>query len=159
MPPTPDNFDPDPLLRAHLASTLNPHLGRAAAAFRAQLRPPAPQRRLILRLALPVAVGLAASLVVAWTLVRYQRPSDNKVVVINPPATNKIAPAATPTFVQTASWSRVVDDGLNVIDDRPVRQLRRNLVQEVEWYDPKSHARVKQTIPAQQIFLIGVQTD
>ena len=62
-------------------------------------------------------------------------------------------------MVQSATWSRVKDDGMTVLDDRPVRRLRRSIVEEVEWYDAKDRAMVKTTMPRQQIILIDAPAD
>ena len=61
--------------------------------------------------------------------------------------------------LQAATWSRMMDDGAAVVDGQPVRQLRRKVVEEIEWYDAADGAVVRQTVPQQQIFLIGMQTD
>jgi hypothetical protein len=64
-----------------------------------------------------------------------------------------------PPMLQTATWSKVMDDGLGLVNDRPVRRLRRKVVEEVEWYDANSKAVVKCTQPEQQLFLIDMKTD
>ena len=52
-----------------------------------------------------------------------------------------------------------MDDGPTLVDDRPVRQLRRKVVEETEWYDAESNALIKTTQPRQQVFLIDMKTD
>jgi len=83
--------------------------------------------------------------------------TEPKQLVINDAAT-PVEDPVTPV-VQSATWSRMVDDGAAVVDGQPVRQLRRKLVEEIEWYDAADGAVVRQTVPQQQIFLIGMQTD
>ncbi|MDB5319458.1 MAG: hypothetical protein JWN40_1089, partial [Phycisphaerales bacterium] len=74
-------------------------------------------------------------------------------------AVSEIPVAVAPPMVQSATWSPVKDDGLTVVDDQPVRQWRRQIVEEVEWYDAKDGAMVRTRMPRQQIILIGVRTD
>jgi hypothetical protein len=64
-----------------------------------------------------------------------------------------------PPMVQSAVWSPVKDEGLAVVDNQPVRQWRRQVVEEVEWYDAKDGAMVRTRMPRQEIILIGLRTD
>jgi hypothetical protein len=143
----------DELLGRHLGGCLDGQLGRAAAAFGAELRATSP-RRTWARWA-SAGAAVAAGLAVAWLVGHRAAPHQN----VTPEVVISNSADEAPPMVQSASWSRMVDDGTAVVDDRPVRRLRRKVVEEVEWYDAKAGATVRTTMPRQQIFLIGMKTD
>ena len=111
----------------------------------------------------------AACVAVVWSVAAYRasRPAGTervKVAVVNDaPAVAPVAVAAAPEepipVLESATWSPVVDEGLGLVDNQPVRKLRRDVVEEVEWFDPRHKAVVRTTTPKQQIFLIDVKTD
>jgi hypothetical protein len=151
------DHDLDELLKGHLAACLDGQLGRSALAFRAQQSP----RRLLGRRGLLAGAALAAGLVIAamtWALLARQGTNGHR---ISPPHEvvmgSKIDTA--PPMVQSTTWSPVTDDGLAVVDDQPVRRLRRQIVDQVEWYDARDGAMVTRRMPREQLILIGVQTD
>jgi hypothetical protein len=69
-----------------------------------------------------------------------------------------VEPARVP-IARSTTWTPVTDDGTAMVDDRPVRQLRRQIVDELEWYDTRDNATVWRRMPREQFILIGVQTD
>jgi len=143
--------DLDELLSRHFESCLDGQLGRAATAFRQEMA-----TRSRWRAWTAAGAALAACLAVAWAI--YASRPAAPIAMITPPQPTVVDDPVTPV-VQSATWSRMVDDGAAVVDGQPVRQLRRKLVEEIEWYDAKDGAVVRQTVPHQQIFLIGMQTD
>jgi hypothetical protein len=144
--------DLDELLRGHLHGCLDGQLGRSMAAFHEAL---APRGRWRLWAA---GVAAAAGLAVAMLLIANHSPSP-KVVKDNPlPLTQPLA-AVTPPMVQSAVWSKMTDDGTMLVDDRPMRQMRRQVVNETEWYDARNGATIKTTQPQQQIYLIELKTN
>ena len=152
--------DLDEVLGRHFRACLDGQLGRASAAFQEEL---AVRRRW--RGWLPTGAAVAACLALAWAMFGH-REIDNRVVSTGPSphraeqfAGAGAAAAAETPVVQSATWSRMLDDGPAVVDGQPVRQLRRKLVEEIEWYDAEDGATVRTTVPQQQIFLIGVQAD
>jgi hypothetical protein len=148
--------DLDELLRRHLGACLDGQLGRAAAGFRAAERA---ERAAAARWRWWIggASGIAAGLAIAWMMFANRLPQG----LISKPglAVNGVSADAVPPMVQSATWSPVKDDGLAVVDDQPVRQWRRQIVEEVEWYDAKDGAMVRTRMPRQQIILIGLRTD
>jgi hypothetical protein len=144
--------DLDELLSRHFEACLDGQLGRAAAAFRDEM---ATRNRW--RAWTAAGAALAACLAVAWAFYGHRSPKPE--VVVAPITAPTVDEAAVTPVVQSATWSRMVDDGAAVVDGQPVRQLRRKLVEEIEWYDAADGAVVRQTVPQQQIFLIGMQTD
>jgi hypothetical protein len=149
--------DLEELLSRHLGACLDGHLGRATAAFRAaerEARRPAARWRWWAG----GAVGIAAGVAVAWMIFANRLPhgpisKPGEQVVVNDLNTE------VPPMVQSAVWSPVKDEGLAVVDNQPVRQWRRQVVEEVEWYDAKDGAMVRTRMPRQEIILIGLRTD
>jgi len=142
--------DLDELLSLHLHSCLDGQLGRASAALADELAP-----RWRWRLWLAAGTAIAAGLTVAIMMIVH----DARPKFVTP--TNPIAPevAQVPPMLQSASWSKMTDEGTTFVADRPMRKLGRKVVEEVEWYDAKNRAMVKTTLPQQQIYLIEMKTD
>jgi hypothetical protein len=143
----------DEMLGAHLRSCLDGQLGRSQAAFGREL-----ESRRRLRLWAWAGAAVAASLAVAWLVLGTGRSAAPTQVVHSTQTPPHAEDTVTPVL-QAATWSRMMDDGAAVVDGRPVRQLRRNVVEEIEWYDAKDGAVVRTTVPQQQIFYIGMPTD
>ena len=147
--------DLDELLGRHLAECLDGQLGRSAAAFReAEARRRPGWGRLLLWGA---GAALAAGLAVAWLIfstpgaTRHAAPSREVVIKDSEPSEVPLA--------RSTTWTPVTEDGTAMVDDQPVRQLRRQIVDEVEWYDTRDNATVRRRMPREQLILIGVQTD
>jgi hypothetical protein len=145
--------DLDELLKRHLGACLDGQLGRAAAAFAAERAP----RRSRWWLGTLAGASVAAGLAAAWLILGNRLSPDRIVSPVD--GIVQSDPETMPPMVQSATWSRMKDDGLTVLDDQPVRQLHRQIVEEVEWYDAKTRATVKTRMPRQQIILIGLRTD
>lgn len=147
----------DELLGRHLGACLDGQLGRATAAFRAAERA---ERRTAAaarwRWWAGGAVGVAAGVAIAWMMFANRLPHGS---ISKPDLVTDMSTAAVPPMVQSTTWSPVKDDGLAVVDDQPVRQWRRQIVEEVEWYDAKDGAMVRTRMPRQQIILIGLRAD
>jgi hypothetical protein len=149
--------DLESLLTLHLNASLDGQLGRAAAAFVAATGPASSHasRRGRWVFWASGAASIAAMVAVAWVTVGHPlRKKVEHAPTVGPVAVNDLPP-----MVQSTSWSGVVDEGLAVVDEQPVRRLRRDIVEEVEWYDAKDGAVVKTRVPRQQFFLIGLKTD
>jgi hypothetical protein len=145
--------DLDELLSRHLHACLDGQLGRASAALAEELAP-----RWRWRLWLAAGTAVAAGLTVAILMLTHNnRRSPVFVTPINPesPAIAQVVPP----MVQSASWSKMIDDGTTVIADRPMRKMSRKVVEEVEWYDAPNRAMVKTTLPQQEIYLIEMKTN
>ena len=144
------------LFARHLGACLDGQLGRATAAFRRERLQQRPRRRIGLWLS--GAATLAAGFSIAWFLVHSHTSGDRTTVTPNHDP-SPVVMDTTPPTLQSATWSKVMDDGPTLVDDRPVRQLRRKVVEETEWYDAKSNAVIKTTQPRQQVFLIDMKAD
>ena len=141
----------DEVLGRHLSACLDGQLGRAAAAFRMELAP----RRRSWRLWLSAGAAVAAGIAVTWMLVGHHLlhkpvPQRNEYVDNS---------SVDPPMLRTATWSGMMDDGTEVVDNQPMRRMKRKVVEQVEWYDPKDRAMVRTTMPKQEIYLIGLETN
>ena len=144
------------LLEGHLEKCLRGQLGRARVAFEEETR--RGRRRWVW---LSAGASLAAGLAIAWGLLGHRGGTpgtpdapDSNVVVTVPDSILGPRPA-----VQTASWSGFKDAGLVVVQDQPMRQWKRTVVEELQWYDADSDAVVKTRTPREQVYFIGMRTD
>src|SRR3954468_6002176 len=102
--------DLDELLSRHFESCLDGQLGRGAAAFREELA-----IRGRWRAWTAAGAALAACLVVAWTFYAHRpTPATPKQLASSQTTTPVEDPV--PPVVQSATWSRMVDDGAAVVD-------------------------------------------
>lgn len=156
----------DQLLGRHLRTQLEPQVGRALEAFNDDQRhqqPWQPRRQYRLR-RIAWATAIAATLLLGAALLWRQlapavlpqphRDDGNGFRTLAMTSPIEAMPVA-----RAASWSPLVDEGMCIVDDTPVRRLRRDVVQEIRYYDPQSRAMVRTTIPQQQVFYIAVRTD
>jgi hypothetical protein len=154
--------DLDELLTRHLGVCLDGQRGRAAAAFRARQAARLARRRWWIGSG-AAAAAMAAALAVAWVMLGGGGGDGDAArdMKVKPDewAIKDAAVEVAPPMVQSATWSPVRDEGLAVVDDQPVRQLRRQIVEEVEWYDARDGAMVRTRVPRQQVILIGLRTD
>ncbi len=148
----------DDLLSDHLATTLDPQRGRAAAAFRAHLATRSPTtsasfwRREVSRKALwywaGVPSALAACVALALTL-HFVQPGND---VSSHPAGNV---AQDFSRFETA---RDENGGMAVLgDNTPVRVIRRETLTHTQWQDPIDHATYTVTEPGEQVGYVKVQ--
>jgi hypothetical protein len=144
--------DLDEMLSRHLRGCLDGQLGRSVARLREELSP-RPRWRLWACAWTAVAAGLAVAIV----MFAHRAPVAN--ISKGTPLPEEPIAETVPPMVQSASWSRMTDEGTTLVNDRPMRRMRRKVVEEVEWYDAKDRAMVKTTTPQQQIFMIEMKTD
>jgi hypothetical protein len=149
--------DLDDLLARHLGERLDGQLGRSAAAFRkAEARRPARPGwgRLLLWGA---GAALAAGVAIAWLI--FSTPAATRHVAPPREVVIKDSEPSQVPLARSTTWTPVTEDGTAMVDDQPVRQLRRQIVDEVEWYDTRDNATIRRRMPREQLILIGVQTD
>ena len=143
------------LLKEHLERSLGGQVGRARAAFAEELR--LGHRRWMW---LSAAAAIAAGLAIAWALVGprsgpIKAPNDQQDVVQTYPSILGPGPV-----VQATSWTGFKeDDTVVVVQDRPMRQWKRTVLEEYQYYDRDSDAVVRTRAPREQVYLIGMETD
>jgi hypothetical protein len=144
----------DRILPQHLAARLERHVGNAEAAFATHL---SRTRRLRLTSACALAGAALAASVAAFVLFNPFRHTPPPSLSLNRPVPELLA-ASPATDVECTVFSRTFDDGTFVIGgDIPVRRLRREIVQTVEWFDPQQEAHIQVSLPREQVVLVGMR--
>lgn len=146
-----DELEPiDHLLGAHLQEKLSGQLGRAAAAFEAQQQRAARARTRRAWIFASVPAAIAAALLIALAMPHSTARTGE----------TGVANAAKPTIDET-TWYRDLDAGTILVqrDGKlyPVRQIRRQMVQETDWFDPQEKARIRVTVPREHMVYVGMQ--
>jgi hypothetical protein len=160
VPHEPQDAAVEVMLGEHLNARLNGQVGKASAAFQQQMnrelhaRELKRTRRAWYLAAIPT--GLAACIAVMATI-SYMKPP---AVDAKKGAGATVAAADSPK-VESTTYYRDFDGGVRMVSSengpRAVRQIRRQVVQETEWYDPQEKATMRVTVPAEQTVYVGVQ--
>ncbi len=138
----------DILISRHLGKQLDRHVGRAQRAFLAEVS----QRR---RWYIPRYWAVAAVLFIAATLAGVFAVK-NLFIAPTPPIPPPIAETQPlMPITQTVAWQTTDDGTVMMNGDIPVRQLRRQVVEKIKWYDPQRNTTVELHQPQEQIMLIG----
>jgi hypothetical protein len=148
-----DDTTDDPLdtrLREHLARELDPQRGRALAAFEAELQRDRTHRR---RWTIGVSTaGLIAASIAIAVFLHVPRPS------ISPKGPIARNDDRMRNIQQVMEWE-ASDEGVTVLDRSiPVRKVRQNAVEQVEWFDPKRNASMKLTVPVERVLYVQEET-
>jgi len=153
-----DEREFDKLLNDHLAGELNPQLGRAGRAFDEMIRQRRGRHQRLVALTSGISL-LAASIALAVWLWPASPPANHPPVA----NANKTSPVDSPHDVeQLVAW-QTIDEGTQNLHLRdanplPVRRLRQDAIQQVEWTDPASQEKYRVRIPVQQVLLIQQET-
>jgi hypothetical protein len=151
----------DALLGAHLRGRLDPQLGRASAASSAAAaaRQPAAARGGggdTLRIAAAWIGLVAAVLAIVWLI----WPADDRQplpVVTNAP----VMPHASspPREIERMVLWETVDERATLVGDQlPVRKLRQEGVEQVQYYDPDDRATIRVTVPLVRDVMVQMET-
>ena len=155
----------DQMLSEHFRQRLDPQCGRALAAFEAtggtsgEMRASAPRARRLMPFAVGIGGLIAAAVLIAWPLL-HDRPDGRggpKIVsVTTPPAR---ATASDELNVERLVLWRAVDEGAGVVADTvPVRKLRYEAVEQIEWEDPVNQATIQVSVPVAEVVLVQQPT-
>ena len=148
----------DRLINRHLSKQLDPHLGRAAFKFEADVLNSPLRQSVWRRRFIGLATAAAACFALAWGW-KALHHSVQKIASNSPlqlPITEQ-PPELVPVS-ESLAW-RTIDDGIiGVEDDVPIRQLRNQVLQYVEWYDPQRKATVEMTVPREQIIYVALNS-
>ena len=147
------------MLNEHLGARLTGQMGRASAAFQRQMdrelhaREIKRTRRTWFYAAIPTA---AAACIAVVATINYMKPTTvdkggggGTKVAVNTPS------------VDSTTYYRDFDGGVRVVSDErgehPVRQIRRQVMQETEWYDPVEKATIRVQVPTEQVVFVSAE--
>src|SRR5687767_7127531 len=135
----------DELIRSHLTSALDPQRGRARAAFDRSAHPPLAASRTRTRwIIAPIASGAIAAMVLVTVS---SRPAPDSTI---PP----VAASPSSHVERVLTW-RAVDEGPRVLHSTlPVRRVRYQSVEQIEWSDPDTRATIQLSIPREHVVLV-----
>lgn len=114
--------------------------------------------------------GMAAGLligVLAWPLLPGEnRPAERGVEVAGgaPDASNAARRAdrggdsAEAPIEATVSTTRVVDEGVVMLEDGPARKLRRVTTRQMLYYDEASNERLEVTVPEEEVYFVAPES-
>jgi len=173
-----DDLQIESALRAYLGRELDGQLGRAKACFLREIEASAPipinaataaptrsiggaGRRARLWWA-PLAGGIAAAVGIACGVAEFHpwKTTPKSPVVDNTPhnatPSTQLAVAPEPSDSETIVV-QTIDEGTVVVGDQgPARQLRREVIDHVEWFDPTTNKRIQIDIPREEVVLVGM---
>ena len=64
------------------------------------------------------------------------------------------AAARQPLILGRAFRSHTVDEGTLLVGSTPVRKLRRQWLERIEWFDPENGARVQRIVPREEVLFV-----
>jgi len=163
-----ENDRVDEVLKTHLSRELDGQLGRAALRFREELAKPVA----------PVAVSRPHAAWWAWGIVGAALAASVAIVLTLSPegiagrgnkshgnGSNLVASSTNPSpetdnsgddITHTVSWNTIDDGTVYPEDDAPMRKLRRERVDQLQWIDKKTGERVEVTVPREEVMLVGL---
>jgi len=147
----------DNLLGDCLKESLDPQQGRAEAHFRQYLRGEAriawKQRAWLIG---AFVGGMAASVAVLWAAPWFHAadPGTQRSTI-----SQKTDPQLIPPAVQRVVNSQTIYEGVLVLDDTPVRVLRRRAVERTRWFDGNERVQSEQITPKDDLVFIKLTTN
>ena len=156
----------DVLIARHAARELDAQLGRAERRFRTYASA-APRRnttttRTTTRWAAWGAMAAAACAALVWLVLgarQQTKVAPGIDAVARGGETQKSSiDAGLVELERTLVW-QTLDEGTLVIDnDTPLRKVRLQSLERVQWYDPANQALVEATVPSEEVIFVGMQT-
>jgi hypothetical protein len=155
-----ENEQLDQMLSENFRRRLDPQIGRASAAFEAATEMSSTRPHRLLPLFVGVGGLIAAAVLIAWPLLQ-DRPDGHggvpKVAAI--PTTTIRAAASDDVNVERLVLWRAVDEGASVVNSTvPVRKLRYEAVEQIEWEDPVDQATIQLSVPVAEVVLVQQPT-
>ena len=148
----------DALLRSHLRAELESKVGLAERRFLRELN--RGQRRSGARLATwalwATGSAIAASVGIVWGVMAHRTGA---------PPQNASHPGQPATWVSAQGPRELgevveystIDEGTRYVENQgPARQVRRQVLQTTQWYDPDADAQIEITVPQERVILIGM---
>ena len=152
----------DELLGRHFAYELDGQRGRAERYFLHSTAQTAPSQRRTAWWAAWGSVAAAACAAVVWMLPGlWQRGIIAPVAERDADAVSQVTADAEDDLVElrrTLVW-QTLDEGTLVVDqETPLRKVRLQSLERVQWYDRKNQALVEATVPKEEVIFVGMQT-
>ena len=144
----------DEQLGAYLRQQLDGQMGRAAEGF-AQTQRFERRMRIWRRLAAGGALAAAASVAALLMIHAAHRGSAGGPGNGEPPIVKVDDSSQEPRELErTLAW-RTVDDGTVLIGgSEPMRQLRREVYEHVQWYDPQQRTTIEMSVPTEEVIFV-----
>jgi hypothetical protein len=147
------DYELEDLLRTHLSRQLDPQRGRARTAFERETNAsPAGSRRGLRLFAASGLIAASVAILIGFVVLRDRivRPAPDR-----PEKSSPLANAgADPVVERLVTW-RAVDEGPRVVAPAvPVRKVRYEAVEEIEWAEPLENATIRLSIPQEQVVLV-----
>jgi hypothetical protein len=148
----------DTLLRDHLREELEPRVGMAERRFLREIN--RDRRRSGSRLAIwalwATGSAMAASVGIVWGVMQH-RVATLPQIASRPTKSATVASATGMREMGEVIEYSTIDEGTRYVEhEGPARQLRRQVLQTTQWYDPDSGAQIEITVPQEQVMLIGM---
>jgi hypothetical protein len=144
-------------LSRHLSARLDPQVGRAAAYFEQSLAANKPARNraaFLWTVGAGLVTATAAAIALAATLIPAPaaRPHRPAVTPSAPPEVASVEPSE-------VVWWRSLDEGTVLLDDHtPARRVRRQILEQVQWYDPRRGTQVELTVPREEVLFVNMES-
>jgi hypothetical protein len=148
------------LLRSHLRAELDAKAGLAEARFMREVRR-RDERRHGTRLAIwalwATGSAIAASVGIVWGVMAHRNASLSSPIASRPDKPTTVASAQGLRELGEVVEYSTIDEGSRYVENEgPARQVRRQVLQTTQWYDPDSGAQIEITVPHEQVMLIGL---
>jgi hypothetical protein len=158
-----EEFRLDEALRRHAARELDGQLGRAERHFLAfASREKASDRRATRWTVWGAAAAAAACGALVWVLLAARQQGATRPPPERPgqasSATAETDDADLVELRRTVLWQTLDEGTLVVEDDVPLRKMRLQSLERVQWYDPDSRALIEATVPKEEVIFVGMQT-
>lgn len=153
-----DNLDR--LLTQHLNRTLGAQLGKSETHFRRQVSC-ARRRQSSWRIPMWLIGSCATAAAAVWAVAMLKPSAPMPTAKSSGTGDVKLVATSLPvrgsdqTDVQYTNFKQTLDDGLIYLDDQtPVRKLRQQEVQQIEWLDDDGQTQMKVTLPKENVLFV-----
>ena len=152
----------DELLGRHFACELDGQRSRAERRFLHVAVHASPSHRQTAWWAAWGGIAAAACAAIVWMLPGlWQRGMIAPVADRDADAVSPVTADVQDDLVElrrTLVW-QTLDEGMLVVDeDTPLRKVRLQSLERVQWYDRKNQALVEATVPKEEVIFVGMQT-
>ena len=149
------------VLARHVACELDGQLGRAERQFLAfASRENASDRRATWWTMWGAAAAAAACGALVWILLAARQQGTASPSPDRPAHASAVEndDAKLVELRRTVLWQTLDEGTLVVEDDVPLRKVRLQSLERVQWYDPGSQSLIEATVPKEEVIFVGLQT-